>query len=162
MTEENVIIKLFDTLRDAIKDMHFTLKEMLSNQKTIATYMETLPIDDLRTSLKDHNKESTDNIDECTEVINNQSHDIMKKLDKIHTIIYKTTVVVWVFIGVVSLLFTYNKFIKPNPEDLKLQKTVVELKQVIQKQTEESDNKIEKQLELIEKLREEVRELNKE
>ena len=136
MADQNVMIKLFDTLKDAIRDMNSTLKEMLTNQKTISAYMETLPIDELKDSLKEHNKESSENIDECTDVVNTHMKDIMKKLDTIYSIVYKTTVVVGVFIAIISAISTYNKFIKPDIHFTELHKTVMELQETIDRQTE--------------------------
>jgi len=141
MAEENVMLKLFDTLKDAIRDMNSTLKEMLNNQKTISIYMKTLPIDDLKDSVKDHDIHSSSNIDECTDALNIHTQDIMKKLDRIYSIVYKTTLAVGLFISIISIIFTYNRYIKPDAEFVNLQKTIVQLQETIDKQIEDFDNK---------------------
>ena len=131
MADESVFLKLFDTLKEAINEMNSTLKDLLSNQQTIGNYMESLPIKEFKDTLKEHNKESSENIDECTEVVNTQTSDILNKLDKIYGIVFKTTVVVSTFITIVSCIFTYNKFLKPDPDHIDLEETIISLQKTL-------------------------------
>jgi len=162
MADESVFLKLFDTLKEAINEMNSTLKDLLSNQQTIGNYVESLPIKEFKDTLKEHNKESSDNIDECTEVVNTQSSDILKKLDKIYAIVFKTTVVVSVFITIVSCIFTYNKYLKSDSEHDQLEKTIITLQKTLKEEIEKSNKRNDEQIKLIDGLRKTIRELQNE
>lgn len=162
MPEENLILKLFDTLKDAITNMNDTLKELLNNQKNIADYMKTLPIKDLKESLKDHSKESTDNIDECTQTVELQSGDILKAINNLKDIITKTIVIVGVFFTIVTSGWFYKAFLQgPTYVDNMLQDTISELKKTLEDEKTKNDNAIKNQNKIIEELRTTIRNLKR-
>jgi hypothetical protein len=148
--EKDFIIVLFKTLKEAIYDMNSTLKDMLNNQKTIGTYVENLPIKELKDTLKEHNKESNENIDECTEAVNLQTKDIIEGISNIKDILIRTIITISVFFGIVTSGWFYKAFVSPsiNPT-VKLEKTITELQDSI-----ETDRKI------IEELRETIKGLH--
>jgi hypothetical protein len=75
MIEVDILLKLFDTLKDALKDTHLACQAVLTNQSNIMNYVKALP-----DSLKEHAKESSDEIDACTKTVEMQSDEILKEL----------------------------------------------------------------------------------
>jgi hypothetical protein len=58
MAEIDLLIKLFDTLKDSMKDQQTVHNALLNNQNDIGNYMKTLPIEEIKLMLKEHSKES--------------------------------------------------------------------------------------------------------
>ena len=52
MSEADLLIKLFDTLKDSIRDMQQLCQAMLTNQTNIGNYVKNLPIDEVKELLK--------------------------------------------------------------------------------------------------------------
>lgn len=162
MPEENFILKLFDTLKEAITNMNDTLKELLNNQKSIGEYMKTLPIKELKDSLKEHNKESNDNIDECTQTVNLQTVDVLKSISDLKDIITKTIVIVGVFFTIVTSGWFYKAFLQgPTNADNTLQDTISELQQTLEDERIKNNEAIKNQNKIIEELRQTIRSLHK-
>jgi len=91
MAEVDLLIKLFETLKDALRDTNQLCQAMLNNQTSIANHMKTLPIEDLKQvlkdhskessdDLKDHSKESSDDIGTCTETVETQGVNILNEI----------------------------------------------------------------------------------
>ena len=80
MAEVDLLIKLFETLKDALRDTNQLCQAMLNNQTSIANHMKTLPIEDLKQVLKDHSKESSDDIGTCTETVETQGVNILNEI----------------------------------------------------------------------------------
>jgi len=157
MPEESFILKLFDTLKEAIRDMNDTLKQLLNNQQSIGEYMKTLPIKELKDSLKDHNKESNENIDTCTETVNTQTKDILKGIHKIQSILTKTIITVSVFFGLISSGWFYKTFIQPPGVS---QQVIIELKKTLEDKKIKNDKVLKEQTKVIEDLRRTIKDLH--
>jgi len=80
MAEVDLLIKLFETLKDALRDTNQLCQAMLNNQTSIANHMKTLPIEDLKQVLKEHSKESSDDIGTCTETVETQGVNILNEI----------------------------------------------------------------------------------
>jgi gas vesicle protein len=80
MAEVDLLIKLFDTLKDSIKDMQNLCQALLTNQTSIGSYMKSLPMDEVKQLLKEHSKESTDEIGTCTETVETQTDTILTEV----------------------------------------------------------------------------------
>jgi hypothetical protein len=111
MAEVDLLIKLFDTLKDASKDNYQLSQALLTNQNNIGNYIKSLPMDDLRQALKDHSKQSASDIGTCTDTVEIKSLDILKEVKaiggKIRTMIIVVTVAFTLFslaamIGVIA------------------------------------------------------------
>jgi len=154
MSEENLILKLFDMLKDAVKEVSDTLKQLLNNQQSIGEYMKTLPIKELKDSLREHDRDANNNIDSCTETVQLQTSDILKSIQSLKDIIVRSIIIISVFFTLVTSGWFYKSFIQPQSNDdlkgiiLNLEKSINEAKE---KSTE--NNK------LIEDLRETIRKL---
>lgn len=80
MAEVDLLIKLFETLKDALRDTNQLCQAMLNNQTSIANHMKNLPIEDLKQVLKDNSKESSDDIGTCTETVETQGVNILNEI----------------------------------------------------------------------------------
>ena len=80
MAEVDLLLKLFDTLKDSSKDTQQMCQAMLSNQTNISNFMKNLPLAEIKEMLKDHAKESGDDIGTCTETVESQTDAILKEV----------------------------------------------------------------------------------
>lgn len=80
MAEVDLLIKLFDTLRDMTRDIQQLCQAMLTNQTNIGNYVKNLPMEDVREILREHKRESSDEIGACTETIETQGDEIVKEI----------------------------------------------------------------------------------
>jgi len=157
MTEENFILKLFDTLKEAIRDMNDTLKQLLDNQKSIGEYMKSLPIKELKDSLKEHNKESNDNIDTCTETVNTQTKDVLKGIRSIQDILIRAIITISVFFALITSGWFYKTFIQPPGVS---HRVVIELKKTLEDEKIKNEKILEEQTKVIEDLRNTIKDLH--
>jgi hypothetical protein len=113
MAEVDLLIKLFDTLKDSSKDTQQMCQAMLTNQNNIGNYIKHLPMAELTEALKDHSKESSDEIGTCTETVETKSDDILEEIKtmsgKVKTMI-TVVIVAFALFSIASLLgvITYN------------------------------------------------------
>ena len=56
MNSPDVIIKLFDTLKDATNKNESTMQTLINQQATLVEHVKHLPIDEIKTDIKDHVK----------------------------------------------------------------------------------------------------------
>jgi len=91
MGEIDLLLKLFDTLKDSMKDQQTVHNALLTNQNDLGNYLKTLPIEEIKLMLKEHTKESSDEIESCTETVESKSDTILNEIkiikDKIKTMI---------------------------------------------------------------------------
>ena len=91
MAEIDLLLKLFDTLKDSLKDINIGNNALLTNQNDISNHIKGLPMEEVKQLLKDHAKESSDDIDSCTETVESKSDTILNEIkiikDKIKTMI---------------------------------------------------------------------------
>ncbi len=96
MAEIDLLLKLFDTLKDAIKETQGLCHAMLTNQGNIGNYVKNLPAE-----LKDHAKESSDNIGTCQETVEEQTGALLVEMrelkQKVRTMILVVTIAFTLF-----------------------------------------------------------------
>jgi len=80
MAEIDLLIKLFDTLKDSMKDQQTVHNALLTNQNDIGNYIKTMPMEEIKQMLKEHVKDSSDEIDSCTETVETKSDKIMEEV----------------------------------------------------------------------------------
>ena len=83
MAEIDLLIKLFDTLKDSMKDQQTVHNALLTNQNDLGNHLKTLPIEEIKQILKDHTKDSSDDIDSCTETVESKSDAILEEVKEI-------------------------------------------------------------------------------
>ncbi len=101
MADVDLLIKLFDTLRESNKDTNQLCHALLQNQNDISNYIKNLPMEEVKQLLKDHAKNSTDEIDSCTETIEQKTDGGLEEVKKVDTkvgrmILVVITQLIWV------------------------------------------------------------------
>lgn len=147
--EVDVLIKLFETLKDALRDTNQLCQTMISNQTNIANYIKTLPISDLKQALKDHSKESSDEIETCTETVETKTDTILTKVNSIDSKVGKMILVVGVAFSLLSIAYFVGRYSTDNTIQFEEWENRMENKQDV----EHEDLK----REIIEVIREEFR-----
>jgi len=107
MAEADLLIKLFDTLKDASKETRDLCQAMLTNQNNIGNYIKNLPMTDLTQALKEHSKESANNIGTCTETVESTTDIILNEVKKMGLKV-RTMIVV---VSVAFSLFTLSALV---------------------------------------------------
>ena len=122
MAEIDLLIKLFDTLKDSMKDQQTVHNALLTNQNDLGNHLKTLPIEEIKQILKDHTKDSSDDIDSCTETVESKSDAILEEVKdikgKIKNMILVVVVAVSLF-GIALLIggIAFNN-VKPKQETI--------------------------------------------
>lgn len=103
MHDDNItiLIKLFDTLKESSNRNEESTQKLIMQQLELVGQIKNLPVDDLRQALKEHAKDSADNIDNCSGIIELKTNDIMEAL---RTIINKLNKITLIVVIVTSLL----------------------------------------------------------
>lgn len=145
MAEFELLVKLFDTLKDALKEVSHLCQTMLSNQRDIASIIKSLPIADVKEALKEHAKESTNDIDSCTETVQTQTGSIINKLDeikmKIRTMIIVVTVAFTLFTAA-ALVGTIVANSYKTPELKKIEQLIEKKFNELKQESDKNDNEI--------------------
>ena len=122
MADIDLLIKLFDTLKDSMKDQQTVHNALLTNQNDLGNHLKTLPIEEIKQILKDHTKDSSDDIDSCTETVESKSDAILEEVKeikgKIKNMILAVIVAVSLF-GIALLIggIAFNN-VKPKQETI--------------------------------------------
>jgi len=111
------LIKLFDTLKDSSKETQQLCHAMLTNQQNIGNYIKTLPMSDLKEALKEHSKESTDEIGTCTETVESKSDIILEEVKEIKGKVTKMILVVIVAFTLFTSAVLIARITTPKPQD---------------------------------------------
>jgi len=103
MHDDNItiLIKLFDTLRESSNRNEDSTQKLIMQQLELVGQIKNLPVDDLKQALKEHAKESADNIDGCSGIIELKTNDIMEAL---RTVINKLNKMMLIVVVVTSVL----------------------------------------------------------
>jgi hypothetical protein len=79
----DILVKLFETLKDSSNSTKDTTQKLIIQQLELVNYIKSLPIDDLKQALKEHSKESADDIDSCTETVKSKNDGVMEEIKKL-------------------------------------------------------------------------------
>lgn len=103
----DALIELFTMLKESIKKDTDTTEKLVDQQFELVTQIKALPITELKDMLKEHNKESLNDIDECSSAVETKSNEILEKCKEI---ISKLNRLFWV-IGLTVSILTAGYFI---------------------------------------------------
>lgn len=78
-----ILVKLFETLKTSSDKNEEATRQLILQQLELVNQIKNLPIEDLKLALKEHAKESTKDMNSCTEVISVTSSDVMAELRNI-------------------------------------------------------------------------------
>jgi len=135
----DIILKLFDVIILETKNNGTSLNTMIAQQEKLISYVEHLPMTDLTTTLRTHDKESKDKVTSCEETVKTQSATVEKKVDQVNNRIGKMITIVIVVVSLFSaaLLFgtlARDRLIPPEgPTTQEMQETIQDLKDEIQR-----------------------------
>ncbi len=110
MAEIEILTKLFDTLKDQMKDLQVMSQAILTNLNSIGNYIKHLPMEELRESLKEHSKESSDEIENCTETVETKTDNILEKVNIIESRVSRMILVVVVAFSLLSGAYLFGRY----------------------------------------------------
>ena len=156
MSEIDLLIKLFDTLKESSKETQQLCHGMLTNQNNIGNYIKQLPMSDLKEALKEHSKEAADDIGVCTETVETKTDNILDRVKIIENKIGKMILVVIVVVGLFSFALLVGTLARDKDEP-----THLNLKEVIQEQNKTIDEHKQSIDDLEQRIKERMNELHK-
>jgi len=92
----DILLKLFETLKESSDKNEDATQQLIVQQLELVSCIKNLPIEDLRAALKEHAKQSADDIDDCTETVETKSVGLMDEIKKISSKVNKMILVVTV------------------------------------------------------------------
>lgn len=145
MQDDNIkiLVKLFDTLKESSNRNEVTTQKLVIQQLELVNQIKNLPVDDLRQALKEHAKESSDEINECSGVIEMETANIVKLLRDIINKINRMILVVIVAFSVVTASYV---MIRATADD---DKKIEQLKEEMQEDRKELIDEIQNQIDRI-------------
>ncbi len=147
----NILLKLFETLRESSDKNENTTQQLVVQQLELVGHIKHLPIEDLRDALKEHAKESSEDIDACSETVENTSGDLMLEIKKLISKVNKMILVVIVAFTVSAVAYGIIKTVADSDSKFDV------WQEKIEKTQKEEHHKIAN--EVIEELRKEIRNL---
>jgi beta-lactamase regulating signal transducer with metallopeptidase domain len=126
MMDDNItiLIKLFDTLKESSMKNEASTQKLIMQQLELVSQIKNLPVEDLKTALKEHAKESVNNIDNCSGMIELKTADIMDMLRVILNKINKISLIVWIVLSVLSASYIIVKAVDSYTKSDKIEETV--------------------------------------
>ena len=132
MAEIDLLLKLFDTLKDSMKDQQTVHNALLTNQNDIGNYIKTMPMEEIKQMLKEHVKDSSDEIDSCTETVETKSDKIMEEVQALKQRVSRMILVVIVAFTILTGSYV---IIRTVAEDKTSHKQIVEeVKEMIEEE----------------------------
>ena len=98
----NILVKLFETLKESSDKNEEATQTLIIQQLDMVNHIKHLPIEDLKTALKEHAKDSKKEIDDCAGTVESTTGDIMELLRSVNTKITKMIVTVVVAFAVMT------------------------------------------------------------
>jgi len=119
MRDDNItiLIKLFDTLKESSNRNEESTQKLIMQQLELVGQIKNLPVEDLRQALKEHARDSADDIDGCSGMIELKTADIMDVLRIILNKINKISIIVIVVLSVLSASWVIIKTLNTRSED---------------------------------------------
>lgn len=102
-----ILVKLFETLKASSDKNEETTRQLVVQQLELVNQIKNLPIEDLKQALKEHAKDSANNIDACSQVVSVTSNDVMGELRSIKGKLTKLLIA----IGLVVTIATGGYFV---------------------------------------------------
>ncbi len=121
-----ILVKLFETLKDSSDKNEETTQKLIVQQLELVSHIKHLPIEDLNQALKDHAKDSANNIDICTETVEVTGKDLMTEIKKVASNVNKMILVVLVTFAVLTGTYVFISNVADHKQNIEVQKIVVE------------------------------------
>ena len=114
----DILLKLFATLKESSDKNEEATKQLILQQLELVGHIKHLPIEDLRQALKDHAKESSEEIDSCEETVTTTSEDLMTELKKMSNKVSKMILVVVVAFTILTGAYIIIRSVADNQESI--------------------------------------------
>lgn len=135
MANDNVIVKLFDTLKDSSDRNEASTQQLIKQQMDLVNQIKNLPMSDLRRALRDHIKDSATHYNDSEKLIEGKNQTILDELKRISTRIKIMIAVVMSAFTIMSV--TYIVIRATANDNSKIQQLETQLEQY-----QEEQNKI--------------------
>lgn len=102
MSDDNILSKLFDTLRHASDRNEEATQKLIVQQLELVSHIKNMPVKELKIALENHAKDTKTDIDECEETVVSKSDDIMEFLRQINNKITRMLIIISVVVVVAT------------------------------------------------------------
>ncbi len=109
MDNVELMVKLFDTLKESSDKSESTLRKLIEQQHSLISLIEYMPVKELHETLKNHHKDSSTEIGTCTDTVTTTSDSILEKVKGIENKIGRMILVVIVAFSVLSAGFIVGR-----------------------------------------------------
>ncbi len=106
----DLMLKLFDTLKQASDKTESALQKLINQQNEIIGHIQYMPIKEIQDSIDDHEKSSDSKINDCTKTVNSSSAGIIEKLRRMNNRVTVMIVVVLSTFTVLSAAYLIGSF----------------------------------------------------
>jgi pyruvate/2-oxoglutarate dehydrogenase complex dihydrolipoamide acyltransferase (E2) component len=114
----DILLKLFATLKESSDKNEEATKQLILQQLELVGHIKHLPIDDLRQALKEHAKDSEENIDACTETVEVTGKDLMEEIKKLASKVNKMILIVLVTFTILTGAYVVIRSTADNQENI--------------------------------------------
>jgi nucleoside-triphosphatase THEP1 len=135
-----ILVKLFETLKDSSDRNEETTQKLIVQQLELVSHIKNLPISDLKQALKEHAKDSADNIDSCTDTVETSTGGIMEEIKKLASKVNMMIVVVLVTFAILTSTYVYIEHASSQGDQV-IEMTKENRNEIVDKIIEEIKNK---------------------
>ena len=128
----DVLIKLFDTLKEASDESKRTCQELITQQQDLVNHVKNLPISELKVALKEHSQQSSAEIDSCTETVETKTDSILGIVRNIESKVGKMILVVVVAFSIMTAGYFLIKAVS-DPEHVRLEQRLEHIEDSLEK-----------------------------
>jgi len=89
-----IIVKLFDTLKESSTRTTEALNDLISQQSELISHVKHLPIEDLQNAIKEHSKDTNDEFIKSAEKAAENSNKVLEKIKNIDSKLSKVLIVI--------------------------------------------------------------------
>lgn len=102
-----ILVKLFETLKDSSDRNEETTQKLIVQQLELVSRIKNLPIEDLKQALKEHAKDSVNDISSCAETVETTGSDLMKEIKRLASKVNMMIVVVLVTFTILTGTYVF-------------------------------------------------------
>lgn len=124
-----ILVKLFETLKDSSDKNEETTQKLIVQQLELVSHIKHLPIEDLNQALKDHAKDSANDIDACAETVEITGKDLMTEIKKVASKVNKMILVVLVTFAILTGTYVFISNVADYSKKVEVQKKNTQKKQ---------------------------------
>lgn len=143
-----ILSKLFDTLKDASDKNEQATQKLVEQQIVLVGKIKSMPMEDLKTALKEHSDRSENNMTTCNGIIELKTAEIMDLLRILLGKINKILIVFSLVVAITAGSYVIIRYLAEDHVDINV------LRQELKKEREAE------QIEILEKIQQQMEELH--